>query len=160
MDSERENAPEPADDPDDARVGDDAPWWHRESEEASSHSEGSTSALLGVALEEVMKLADGVHRWGSQAGVGQTLLGAAEDLARAWRAGEPTDNRYCRVCPFCRTLGAIDSTNPDLARHLLDMMAVLSELIQTAGQSVVAEADGAPADGERADGERAHGDEH
>ncbi|MDP3971814.1 MAG: hypothetical protein Q8P61_02740 [Candidatus Nanopelagicales bacterium] len=111
------------------------PWWHQAAEESAHQAEGSTAALLGVALEEVMKLAEGVQRLGSQAHVGQVFRGVAEEVASAWNSAPQADVKYCRVCPFCRTLGAIDTTNPDLAQHILEIMAALSEMLHAVGQS-------------------------
>lgn len=121
------------------------PWWHQAAGESAPQAEGSTAALLGVALEEVMKLAEGVQRLGNQANVGQVFRGVAEEVVRAWNSAPHTDAKYCRACPFCRTMGAIDTTNPDLAQHILEIMAALSEILHSVGQSAFSDsAESAP----------------
>lgn len=105
------------------------PWWHVEAEEPASGA-GSTAALLGVAVDELLTLAESLHDWGKRAGVGTTARHLAEQVAVGLRAGAEPDPTWCAVCPVCRLATAVGTARPELGDGLADALRMITELAQ------------------------------
>lgn len=105
---------EHAEDGSDDTDGRETPWWHSEAEPPKTDS----------VLVEGMKLVTVLWEWAVESGA----AAAAGDLAQAaasTAAGyvadvtsgevDQADSRRCADCPVCRTLDALDDSNPQLA---------------------------------------------
>lgn len=118
--------------PDSAASGPGDPWWHRAADPEPDAADGSTAAMLGVAIDEVLQLVEGVHGWARTAGVGAAARETVGQVAATLSAAHQPDPAWCQVCPVCRVASALSTARPDLSDKVAEVLALATALTQVA----------------------------
>lgn len=131
------------------------PWWHGEPNAGADGSPpgGSTEALLGVAVEEFVKIAGAAVEWANRSGVNEKVKSVVEQAAQALDSGNTCDPRICGACPVCQGLTALQTARPELAESLIEVMAAIGELVHAVADTLVgpsSEAEAGPPDFDQA----------
>ncbi len=115
------------------------PWWHGEPTAGAGGSApgGSTEALLGVAVEEFVKIAGAAVEWANRSGVNEKVKSVVEQAAEALDSGNTCDARICGACPICQGLTALQTARPELAESLIEVMAAIGELVHAVADTLV-----------------------